>query len=74
VTDSHAGYIVTLKENIREDDAGAVINALRMVKGVASVTPIMGSYDQHLAQQRRDMLWEQSLLELARNGPEGPRP
>lgn len=42
MTDRHAGYVVTLDRDIREDDAEAVLNAIRMVKGVASVTPVDG--------------------------------
>lgn len=33
MTDRHAGYIVTLAADIREDDAEHIINAIRMVKG-----------------------------------------
>ena len=38
MTDRHAGYIVTLAEDIREPATEAVINALRMVKGVIPCT------------------------------------
>ena len=31
MTDRHAGYVVTLNEDIREDDAEAIINAIRGV-------------------------------------------
>ena len=34
MTDRHCGYIITLENDIREDDAEATINALRMIKGV----------------------------------------
>jgi hypothetical protein len=42
MTDRHSGYVVTLADDIRDDDAEAVINALRMVKGVLTVEPIIG--------------------------------
>jgi hypothetical protein len=41
MTDRHAAYIVTLAEDIREDDAEATLNALRMVRGVADVQPVI---------------------------------
>lgn len=52
MTDRHQGYIVTLTDDFREDDAEAIINAIRMVKGVASVTPIVADYEAHMARAR----------------------
>jgi hypothetical protein len=40
MTDRHAGYLVTLTEDTREDDAERIITALSMVKGVLSVDPL----------------------------------
>jgi hypothetical protein len=72
VTDRHAGYIVVLAEDIREDDAEeGVLNALRMIKGVASVKPIIADYELHVAEERRDAEWQDALRALARNGPGG---
>jgi cell division septation protein DedD len=52
MTDRHSGYIVTLDADIREDDAEAIITALRMVKHVASVTPVVAQLEDHMARQR----------------------
>ena len=71
MTDCHAGYIVVLDEDIREDDAEHIINAIGMIKHVASVQPVMSSYDTHVAESRRDREWQSALWELAKNGPEG---
>lgn len=38
--DRHAGYLITLTENIREDEAEATFAALRMIRGVLSVEPV----------------------------------
>lgn len=38
MTDKIAGYVVTLENNIREDDAETILNAIRMVRGVLCVT------------------------------------
>jgi hypothetical protein len=38
----HSGYVVTLEADLREEDAEQTLNALRIVKGVASVTPVEG--------------------------------
>lgn len=40
MTDRHAGYLITLERDIREDDAEATIAALRQVKGVLTVQPV----------------------------------
>ena len=70
MTDRHAGYIVVLAEDIRADDAEeSVLNALRMIKGVASVTPVIADYDQVIARERRDEKWRDALRALSRNGP-----
>lgn len=46
MTDRHSGYIIALDKDIREDDAEAIINAIRMVKGVIAVEPVVN--DNHL--------------------------
>ena len=40
MTDRQAGYVVTLERDIRDDDAARIIDALGMIKGVLTVTPI----------------------------------
>ena len=40
MTDRYKGFIVTLAQDIREDDAEALITALQLLKGVAKVTPV----------------------------------
>jgi hypothetical protein len=34
MTDRHAGYVVVLERDIREDDAEVILSAIGMVKGV----------------------------------------
>ncbi len=52
MTDRHSGYIVVLEADKREDDAEAVITALRMVKGVLSVKPIDADVNTQIAETR----------------------
>lgn len=47
MTDRHVGYIVTLDESLREDD-DAALEALRMIRGVASVRPLIDNADIHV--------------------------
>lgn len=69
MTDRHAGYLVTLAADIRKDDAEAVVNAISMVKGVLSVTPVPSDVLLHIAQERRDSDWRDALWRLAKEGP-----
>lgn len=70
MTDRHAGYLVVLADDIREDDAEeSVLIALQMIRGVISVTPVIADYGQVIARKRRDSQWQDALRNLARNGP-----
>ena len=40
MTNRLSGFKVTLKENMREDDAEDILKAIRMIKGVLQVSPI----------------------------------
>jgi hypothetical protein len=52
VTDRHAGYVVTLKEDIREDDAERLVSALRFFSCVANVTPVISDVELHIATEK----------------------
>jgi hypothetical protein len=52
MTDRHAGYVVTLDRDIREDDAEAILNAIRMIKHVASVEPVIADLNHQMAVMR----------------------
>lgn len=52
MTDRHAGYLVTLTENIREDDAQQTIAALRQIKGVQVVAPVPANLELAIATER----------------------
>ncbi len=53
MTDRYNGIVVTLKEDMREDDAEATLSAIRRIKGVLSVAGnIRKSFDEHIASER----------------------
>lgn len=52
MTDRHAGYIVVLDKDSRSDNAEATLNALRMVRGVLSVEPVVSNIEVHIAEER----------------------
>lgn len=71
MTDRHAGYLVTLANDMREDDAEAVMTALRMVRGVISVEPVQANIDQMIAMGRVNAEWTDRLFDLLRHKPTG---
>ena len=52
MTDRHAGFLVVLERDLRSDDAAATLAALRQVRGVLSVEPIVAVVFGDVAEQR----------------------
>lgn len=69
MTDRHAGYLVVLDTDVREDDAEEIITALSMIKGVAEVTPVAADPQAYITRKRRDRDWEATMLTLYQDGP-----
>ena len=62
MSDRFFAVTVLLEKDTREDDAADILTALRMVKGVASVSPHITSLEQWSAEMRarielKDKLW-----------------
>lgn len=64
MTTRHSGYQIILSDDIREDDAEALIGALYMIKGVSKVVPMEASYEDVLARDRRDEVWRTEIRDL----------
>jgi hypothetical protein len=47
-----SGATVVFDRDIRTDDAEDILNALRCIKGVINVEPIVADYEQHMAYSR----------------------
>ena len=63
MTDRLNGCTVIFAKDIREDDAEQILNAMRCIKNVLKVTPIIADYEAYLAESRarahfRDKLWK----------------
>lgn len=52
MTDRLNGFIVVLEQDIREDDAEAILTALMQVRGVLTVTPNVAGPDEAIAEER----------------------
>lgn len=64
MTARHAGYIVTLADDVREDDAEHILTALRMISGVVSVTPVTADIGQVVARERVQAEIREKVLRL----------
>jgi 3,4-dihydroxy-2-butanone 4-phosphate synthase len=66
MTTRHGGYVVVLEDDIREDDAKLIINALKCIKGVLSVQPIEGgqTIGEVIAASRVSAQWRDQLVNL----------
>lgn len=71
MTDRYAGFLVTLAEDMREDDARQVLAALRMIRGVVGVELVVSSLEMAVAQSRVNTAWINALPALALNPPNG---
>jgi hypothetical protein len=58
MTDRHVAYTVTLLEPVRSDDAEQIIAAIRMIKGVAEVVPVVADAGTYWGRStaRRELL------------------
>lgn len=64
MTGRHAGYIVTLADDIREDDAEHILTALRMISGVVSVKPVTADMGMVVARERVHADVREKILRL----------
>lgn len=63
MTDRHAGYIVALDHDIREDDAEATIAALKQIKGVLRVKPVVSDSLAFIAAERMRVELAQTVMD-----------
>ena len=52
MTDRYKGAVVVFERDIREDDAKCLLDALKMIKGVSSVSPSLSSMDDYMNRSR----------------------
>jgi hypothetical protein len=57
MTDRYEGFIVVLERDIREDAAEPIMDAIRLLKGVIDVKPVVPDIDSCIAATRRDRAW-----------------
>jgi hypothetical protein len=70
----HCGYVITLDQDLREEDARATLTALQMIKGVISVEPLILDIHHLLAREKADEIWRERIRSLLRRGNEPRTP
>ena len=64
------GFTVTLEKDIRIDDVEVIMQAIRMIRGIANVEPSISTSEDHMNRQRikyelRDKFYKFMIDELS---------
>jgi len=62
MTDRHAGYVVTLETDLRDDEAQATIAAILQIKGVLSVSAVIADPGIMIAKARAENDFRDKLI------------
>lgn len=54
MTDRVKGFTVTLEKEIRTDDFEWILNAVKMIKGVQEVEPVINDGSEYITLMKRD--------------------
>ena len=66
MTDRVKGFTVTLDKDYRTDDVEAILNAVRMIHGMAHVEPSLTTMDDHMNRMKIRHDLEMKLYEVLR--------
>ncbi len=64
MTDRYHSLTVVLDDNMREDDAQAIITAISLLRGVIQVTGEVAGPESYMAEQRAKRDLRMKILEL----------
>lgn len=72
MTDRYIGFAVTLDADMRDDDAAQIADAIRMIRGIATVEPIVARPSSDLlAASRENNRWFQAMRIATANTYQG---
>jgi len=69
MTDRIKGFVVTLEQDVREDDVAAITDAIGMIRGVLSVDPSVVDHEDHMNRVRIRAEIQKRLWEAFTPGP-----
>ena len=64
MTDRYHSLTVVLTSDVRTDDAESIINAIKMIKGVLSVTGLVANMESHMAELRAKDYFAEKLWQI----------
>lgn len=64
MTDRYNSLTVVLERDIRDDDAESILQAIRMIKGVLSVTGNVTNLEDHVAKESAKWELKKQIFEL----------
>lgn len=64
MTDRYKGLMVAFDRDIREDDAEAILTAIRQLRGVAGVEPSVATYNDAMVRMRLDTEWRKRIYDM----------
>ena len=67
MSDRINAFVVILNESVREDEVSAIITALKMVKGVYTVTPHVESIEDLMAEIKANNTAKSKLFDIVSN-------
>lgn len=71
MTDRLKGCVVVFDKDYRDDDAADIISALTMVKGVASVSPVVANHEDYMNRERVRLEYQRAILDALQGMREG---
>lgn len=66
MTDRIKGFVVVLDQDIREDDVQPLLDAIRQLRHVVTVAPMVATADDYVARSRRTQELRAKLFEFIR--------
>jgi len=67
MSDRINAFVVILNESVREDEVNAITTALKMIKGVYTVTPHVESIEDLMAEIKANNTAKSKLLDIVSN-------
>lgn len=64
MTDRYNTLTVVLERDIREDDAEALLSAIRMMRGVLTVEGNVADPGEYMAEERAKRHWQEKIAEV----------
>ena len=64
MTDRIHSLTIVLDKNYRDDDVESIVNAIKMIRGVLSVSLYVSNLDSHMAEERAKHELGQKLMKI----------